>query len=202
MARLTLRIREIIRRYTGRIPAKNRHPVSFLHIFESSPLCLALSPLQYLGHRAVSHCPPADWPFAESGCRGCRVGRDAAPARPVLDSPLPKTSRAPVRSARRGGRSPGCSHLRHQGLAHVASYRLDGCPPLPVCRSADSLTGLAGVSRSRRSGGRAPAAGPGRLRVPTQLLPGAGRPSALSFRLRRSSKWMPRPKKSPYSGMD
>ena len=60
--------------------------------------------------------------------------------------------------------------------------------------------GLAGVSRSRRSGSRAPPGGAAGLRVPTQLLSGAGAPSALCFWPRRSSRWMPRPKKSPSSG--
>ena len=105
----------------------------------------------------------------------------AVPARPVLGPPLPAAGRALVRRSGGVDHAPGRSGLPRPGLAHVAVHRLDRRPPLPVRRSAEALAGLAGVSRSRRSGGRAPARGAARLRVPTQLLSGAGGRSALRF---------------------
>ena len=62
------------------------------------------------------------------------------------------------------------------------------------------LLGWPAFPHSRRSHSRAPSGGAAGLRVPTQLLSGAGAPSALCFHPGRSSGWMPRPKKSPSSG--
>ena len=74
------------------------------------------------------------------------------------------------------GRSASGSSVRQPRAAHVAVRWLDHSPSVPVRRSAIPRVGLAGVSRSRRVGSRAPAGSAARLKPNTQLLPGAFAP--------------------------
>src|SRR6516162_7135453 len=134
----------------------------------------AVPAFQRYGDRTVFDGPPAGWPHLGRSRGVGRTTEYALPARPVLDTPVPEAGGAALCGAGGVDRT-GCGlELRRACLAHAAIDRLDGGPPLPVCRSAIPPVGLASVSRSPRAGNRAPAGGAARLRPHTQLLPGVG----------------------------
>ena len=167
MAQLTVRSRPAYLKVHRPDTSKEWSLATFLHIFGSSPLRLALPPLQYHGDRTVSDRPSPR--RQHSGRRRHRRhgAGHAVPAGAVLGTAFSRPGRASMRSPGSTRRPAFCAALRFQGSAHVAIHRLGSGSPVSVRPPAIPPAGMAGVSRSRRPAHRAPPVGAARLKTNT-----------------------------------
>src|SRR5580693_1638737 len=150
------------------------------HCLPTARFCIALLALQPVSDRAVSDRTPAANTNVESR-HSSRAASDALPARPVLDSPLPRASRNAVRRAGSVDQTRSRSQLRPPRLDHAPIRRLDRYSPLPVRRRALPPAGLAPRSGSRRPPRRILHRRRARLSFPTHHLHGTTRPFSLRF---------------------
>ena len=109
-----------------------------------------------------------------------RAAAHALPARPVLDSPLSRTSRSAVRRTGRADSARSRARLRPSRSDHARIHRLDRRSSLPVCRRALPPAGLAARSGSRRPPRRILLRRSARLSLPTHHLHGTTKPSPVS----------------------